>query len=192
MGVQNEKSKKDEEFRISLRLIGEKMGNFLKVLSGSNKSNFAKDKKDKKELEDFWDYHYEENLDFETQLDNVYKMINEMKNNKILKGEFKECLIIRIKNIKSPEVEKIFEKQNKVGKKDFMPLILFLFDELDELNNELMIPSEYKKIEPRKIFLCKYQEFKGEEDNNFENILYILYRFCSYHNDLGDIIELGD
>ena len=64
MGVQNVKNKKDEEFRISLRLIGENMGNFLKTLSGSNKSNFSKDKKEKTELEHFWDYHYEENLDF--------------------------------------------------------------------------------------------------------------------------------
>ena len=192
MGVQNVKNKKDEEFRISLRLIGENMGNFLKTLSGSNKSNFSKDKKEKTELEHFWDYHYEENLDFETQLNHVYDMINVMKKNNIQKGEFKECLIIRIKNIKSPEVEKVLEKQNKVGSKDFRPLILFLSNEFDS-NIKLVIPSKYKKVEPRGIFLCKFQENKGEEeDNNFENILYILYRFCSYHNDLGDIIELGD
>ena len=42
------------------------------------------------------------------------------------------------------------------------------------------------------MFLCKYQEYKEENNNYFENIQYTLYRCCSYHNDLGDIIELGD
>ena len=194
MGMQNETIKNDEQFRISLHLIGEKMGKFLKELSGSNKTSFAKDRKDKKELQDFWDYHYEENLTFEAQLNNAYQLIDKYQENTIEKVKFKECLIIKIKNIKSLEIETIFKKQNRTTKKnkDYSPLILFLLDEFDELTDELKVPSNYKHIEPRGIFLSKYQEFKGEKDNNFENILYILYRFCSYHNDLGDIIELGD
>lgn len=191
--MQNEKAKKEEELRISLYLIGDKMGNFLKELSGSNKTSFAEDRKDKKTLEDFWDYYYDENLDFETQLNNIYEMINQLQNDNIKNGGFKKCLIIRIKNIQSPEIQTVLEKQNKIAKKnkDYSPFILFLFDEFDE-KNDFVIPSCYKYIEPRGLFLCKYQEHKEEKNNYFENIQYTLYRFCSYHNDLGDIIELGD
>ena len=69
-----------------------------------------------------------------------------------------------------------------------MPIVLFLLvDGKKEINID---ETKYKRINPSLIISKKYSENKKfYEDNG--NMKYLLYRFCSIHNELGEFFSIG-
>ena len=98
----------------------------------------------------------------------------------------RECLIIKVNNTFDPEVNLIVERMNELSSSQYMPLILILTSE--NQNKEIVIDTEkYDQIDPRLIFVENYTEDPCIiEDKIVPKIL----RFCSIHNELGDVFSL--
>ena len=68
-----------------------------------------------------------------------------------------------------------------------MPLVLILLEQQEPNHNNVIEISRYQNIDSRLIQIKKYSENLVFID---ETICEILLRFCSIHNELGDIIEI--
>ena len=102
----------------------------------------------------------------------------------------KESLIIKVNNLKDEIIETMLEKMDNLQETYFMPIVLILYENKDEKNQKIEIDKDkYKSIEPKLIFIEKY-----EVSRNFieEKIEPKLLRFCSIHNKLGDKIEINN
>ena len=98
----------------------------------------------------------------------------------------RECLITKVNNTFDPEVNFIVERMNELSSSQFMPLILILTSE--NQNKEIDIdPKKYDQIDPRLIFVENYTE---DPDIIEKKIVPIILRFCSIHNELGDVFSL--
>ena len=104
----------------------------------------------------------------------------------------KECLIVRVSNIESKEIKYVLEKVNTLNREHYIPLILFLCDSFEPEDNEKFIFDEnkYSKIDQRMIFFEKFED-QIDNEEKMRRIKHRLERFCSYHNELGDIFTIG-
>ena len=203
----NEEAKNPDNFYMCINMIGKEMQNIVLSLNTRRPLNTHKQNQYYKNLYDYWDYFYYPNLSIKDQIDHVFKKFNKMKG--ALDLNFRECLIVRLENINSPELKEILEKINNINREHYMPMVLFLFDEYDETaldyTSKKVVPDEklYPKIDKRMIFTEGFKEIKSfnvlriEKKPLDENIIKkvskikrILIRFCSYHNELGDYFKI--
>ena len=99
----------------------------------------------------------------------------------------REVLILKLNNVFDPIVNILFDQMNKLSETYYMPLVLLLT--VNNWNQQLIIDTEnYENIDPRLIFVENYTE----NPKKLEKKIYpILLRFCSIHNELGDIFSVG-
>lgn len=181
-----------DDFYMHIQLIGKNMTNFLKLISGSPVPSKAKQKEDeRKKVEDFWDFDYSEELQISEQIEEYFKKLFEIKNNMDYKSnkQLKETLIIKLDiPYDNQIIESIFDNLNKLREDYLMPIVLFLLvDGKYEVNID---ENKYKRIIPSLIISKKYSEEKKYYGDN-GIMKYLLYRFCSIHNELGDFFSIG-
>ena len=186
----NKQSIELDNFYMHIQLIGKDMTKFLKLISGSPFPSKAKQKEnERKKIEDFWDFDYSKELEISEQIEEYFKFLFEIKNNNNYNKQLKETLIIKLdKPHDNKIIESILENLNKLREDYLMPIVLFLLvDGKKEINID---ETKYKRINPSLIISKKYSENKKfYEDNG--NMKYLLYRFCSIHNELGEFFSIG-
>ena len=166
-------------FNMHLRFIGLNMEIFFNQLKNSATLQ---------SIIKFWNIDSLQNTDISKQINDYFDKLENIKadqNNKDL--SLRECLILKVNNIFDPEVNCIIEKMNELSSMQYMPLVLILTSEYS--NKKIVIDNEkYDQIDPRLFFVENYTE-----DPNIieENIVPILLRFCSIHNELGDVFSLN-
>ena len=135
-----------------------------------------------------WKIDFLENKDSQKQIDayfDILKTKDNDVNNKDL--SLKESLIIKVNNIYDTEINYILGKMNELSSKQFMPLVLILQSE--NSNKKISIDfKEYDQIDPRFFFVENYTEDPVKIE---ETIVPIILRFCSIHNELGDVFSLN-
>ena len=170
---------KKENFYMHLKFIG------------FNNQNFSNNLKNTPSLHDiikFWKIEPLENINILDQINSYFKFLEEKRNDEKNKDlSLRECLIIKINNAFEQEMNLIFEKMNNLSSKQFMPLVLILTKE--NSNKEIAIDTKkYEEIDPRFFFFENYTEDKDIID---KKIAPIMLRFCSIHNELGDLFSLN-
>ena len=182
---------KPENYYMCVNIIGESMDGFLYCLSNNAYESYAKDRKKKSTLYDYWDFLYNPGHDFFGQLAITMNRLKIQKDSLILNN--KECLIVRVSNIEAIEIQYVLEKVNSLNREHYIPLILFLCNSFEEkdLDKFVFDENKYSKIDKRMIFFEKY-ELDMVNDEKMRRIKYRLERFCSYHNELGDRFTIGN
>ena len=178
------------KYYMCLNLIGESMDQFLYCISKDPCESYAIQRKKKLSLYDYWDYLYNPVLDFFGQLAITMNRFKEQKYS--LDLDFKECLIVRVDNVESIEIQYVLEKVNSLNREHYVPLMLFLCNsfELEDLSKFKFDDEKYSKIDKRMIFFEKYEADIMDEEK-MRKIKHRLERFCSYHNELGDRFTIG-
>ena len=204
----NEENRNPNNFYISINLIGKEMQNLIIALKTKRPLNtYMSQNQYRLTIFDYWDYFYYPNLIIKEQIKQVFEKFNKMKGR--LDLNFRECLIVRVKNINSPEIKSILKEINNINREHYMPMVLFLLDEYNADNFDYslkkIIPDNnlYPKVDKRMIYtedfnsVKKYANLyakkKTPDDKliqKIEKIKKILIRFCSYHNELGDFFSL--
>ena len=196
MGNKNEVNE-ENKYYMSLNFIGSSMQKLLSSLSGLSYSSKSSVRSKKISIYDYWDYFYNPELNFISQVKEIEDKFNSMKDELIL--NFSECLIIHINDLNSPKIHFILDKMNKITREQYIPLILFLSDKFDEKEENFLnikfkiyneIFSRYKNLDKRLIYFEKYED--EEDDDKLKKIKNILLRFCSYYNELGDRFSIGE
>ena len=178
-------------YYMSLNLIGDTMDQFLYCISGISSESYASEKQSKKSLYDYWDYYYNPVHDFFGQLAITMNRLKIQKDS--LNLNFRECLIVRIENIESIEIQYILEKVNSLNREYYIPIILFLCNSFEEEDLKKLKYEEekYPKIDKRMVFFEKFEADIMDEEK-MRRIRYRLERFCSYYNELGDRFTVGN
>ena len=177
-------------YYMCVNLIGDTMDQFLYCISNNSYESLAKHRKKKNSIYDFWDYLYNPTLDFYGQLAVTMNRLKIQKD--ALTLNYKECLIVRVSNIESIEIQYVLEKVNSLNREHYIPLILFLCNsfELKDLDKFNFDENKYSKVDKRMIFFEKFEaDIMNEE--KMRRIKHRLERFCSYHNELGDRFTIG-
>ena len=192
-------------YALNINMIGEDLYLFYLYLTRNiYTERKAIDIKQKKSIFDCWDFHYKYNTPIDNQINNIFSIYEMNRYN--IEINKKEALIVHVKNKNSELIRKIFNRMKELKRPHYMPL-LFLLDEYNEAkpNNEI-IPDIilYPNIIPGTIYTAPFinnEEYLFESESNkltkkgkqkMELIENILLRFCSYHNDLGDIFSIGE
>jgi len=204
----SEESRNPDNFYISINMIGKDMQNIIICLNTKRPINkYMTQDQYRLSIYDYWDYFYYPNLEIKAQINKIFDKFNQMKGR--LDLNFRECLIVRLKNINSPEINDILEKINNISREHYMPMVLFLLDEYDEDNFDFtlkkIIPNseKYPKVDKRMIYtegfknIITYVNYIINKKTPNEKLVKkinkikkILIRFCSYHNELGDYFKL--
>jgi len=158
---------------------------------GLNMEKFVKNLKNSVTLKDiikFWKIDPLLNEDSSNEINAYFDSLQKIKddqNNKDI--SLRECLIVKVNNIFDPEVNCIIEQMNELESTQYMPLVLILTSE--KSNKRIDIDTEkYNQIDQRLLFVENYTE----DPNMIEDgIAPILLRFCSIHNELGDVFSLS-
>ena len=171
---------KKENFYMHLKFIGLNIQKFYNNLKNTPSLH---------DIIKLWEIEPLENINSLDQINSYFNFLEEKRNDDNNKDlSLRECLIIKLNNVFDPEMNYIFEKMNKLSSKQFMPLVLILAKEKNS-NKEIVIDTEkYEDIDPRFFFFENYTEDKDEID---KKIAPIILRFCSIHNELGDIFSLN-
>ena len=179
-----------KNYYMCLNLIGESMDKFLYCISNETTQSFANQRKKKLSLYDYWDYLYNPCLDFFGQLAITMNRFQEQKF--ALSLDSKECLIVRVSNIEAIEIQYVLDKVNSLNRELYIPLILFLCNSFEpkDLEKFSFDENKYSKLDQRMIFFEKFEDDIGNEEK-IGKIKHRLERFCSYHNELGDIFSIG-
>ena len=165
-------------FYMHLRFIGLNMEKFY--------NNF-KDSFTLRNIIKYWKIDPLQKTDSSRQINAYFDHLQTIKDDQDNKDTtLRECLIIKVNNTFDPEVNFIVERMNELSSSQYMPLILILT--LENQNKEISIDTEkYDQIDPRLIFVENYSEDPYIiEDKIVPKIL----RFCSIHNELGDVFSL--
>ena len=207
----------EQSYYMNVNIIGESMYLFYLYLTRNIYTDtISSDKKEKKIITDYWDFHYNFNQPVEDQIEEVLNRCKNYKQKNDLNS--KEILIVHVPNKKCELIDYIFsEMENQLEKAYFMPMILFLCDK-NEIQNEsnedsTKVDDDYKIIpdsnkypninkntiyteyyinDKEYIFRSNDNELTEEGHNKMEKILKVLNRFCSYLNELGDRFSIGE
>jgi GTP-binding protein EngB required for normal cell division len=193
-------------YYLNINMIGEDLYLFyLYLCKNIYTERKADDIKEKNSIFDFWDFNYKYNTPIEQQINYVFSIYE--KNRYNIEINTKEALIVYAKNKNSEIINKIFTRMQELKRPHYMPLVLFLLDEYDEsIPDNKIIPDIklYPNIIPTTIYTApfinneeylfesKYKELTKIGEKKMKLIKNILLRFCSYHNDLGDIFSIGE
>jgi GTP-binding protein EngB required for normal cell division len=197
MGNENDPKSLENNYYMSVNLIGKSMKDLLIAISGLSYSSKSSGRSTKVSIFDYWDYSYFPELNFISQVKEITERFNKMKNQLIL--NFRECLIVHINDLNCPQIDYILENVNKINRTQYIPMILFLADNYNENDKTILnlktkiysgIISRYNNLDHRMIFFEKYQEevYDEEKMNKIKNTL---LRFCSYYNELSDRFSIG-
>ena len=130
-----------------------------------------------------------ENIDLSKQIEKYFERLQKIKadeNNKDI--SLRECLILKVNNVFDPEINCIIEKINELDSYQYVPLVLILTSEYS--NNKIKIDTKkYEHIDPRLFFVEKYTE---DPQLIEDKIIPIVLRFCSIHNELGDVFSVEE
>ena len=140
-----------------------------------------------KKIIKYWDIDPLQKIDGTTQINNYFDILKNYKddiNNK--DRNIRECLVLKINNTFVPEIDILLDRMNQLSERHYMPLVLILVERLSKKIININI-EKYEQIDPRYIFFEKYTE---DPDIIEKNIVPILLRFCSIHNELGDRFNL--
>ena len=171
---------KPEPYKMNIFIIGNDMKNLYdSILHPKKKNNITK----------CWNIKYIENgEDINSDIISYFGFLEALKKNKT--QDIRETLIVKIKNMSSPEINLIVECMNKLKEAQYMPLVLLLLEE--EYSDDVKIEineKKYKRIDPRLIFISKYSDNPDEIE---KEIYPKLLRICSIHNELGDRFSIGE
>ena len=170
MGNNNNK----DSFYMHIKIIGTKMKKFYDEL---RKSTFLRN------IIKYWDIDELKTLN-EENLKQYFDYLNQEKEEE--NTNLKEVLIIKVNNISDSEINILLEKMNELSQTYYMPLVLLLtIDSNQKLEINL---DKYDDIDPRFFFIAEYTE---EPKRLEKEIFPLLLRFCSIHNELGDIFNVG-
>ena len=156
MGNGNETIK--QTFDMSVNLIGDSLDQFLFCISNDTCESFANDREEKNSVYDYWDFLYKPEFDFYGQMAITTNRLKIKKDSLTL--DFKECLIVRVSDISSIEIQYVLEKMNSLNREHYIPLMLFLCDsfEIDDLKKFNFDEKKYSKIDKRIIFFEKFED----------------------------------
>ena len=192
-------------YGLNINMIGESMYLLNLYLSRNIYTKIqSKDKKEKKTIRDFWNFNYLYNSTIDSQIESVFKIYNQNKKN--IEINSKEVLIVHAKNQSSILIDIIFARVEEIKIPHYMPLIIFLLDDNDKKLEEKIIPKPelFPHINPSLVFTSEFvldkeyifesaqKELTEQGEKKMEQILNILLRCCSYHNDLGDRFSIGE
>ncbi len=189
-------STNEDKYGMKIRMAGESLYLFHLYLSRSIYTiTKSSDKKEKKEIFDFWDSNYKFNMPFEKQVEEIFEYYKELKQNYVV--NFKEVLIVHITNKNSEKIDYIFSKMNEIKRPYYMPVLLFLCDEYNENDKIKPNKSKYRYINENNIYTESfindkeylfdiYNELNISGKSKMKKINKTLLRICSYYNDLGD------
>ena len=165
-------------FYMHLRFIGLNMDKFY---------NNLKDSVTLRNIIKFWKIDPLQKTDSSKQINAYFDSLQIIKDDQSNKdATLRECLILKVNNTFDPEVNFIVERMNELSSNQYMPLILILTSE--HSNKEIVIDTEkYDQVDPRLIFVENYTEDPYVIE---EKIVPIILRFCSIHNELGDVFSL--
>ena len=165
-------------FNMHLRFIGLNMEEFYNNFKNSyTLRNIIK----------YWEIDPLQKSDSSRQINAYFDYLQTIKDDQDNKDKtLRECLIIKVNNTFDPEVNFIVERMNDLSSSQYMPLILILTTENHK--KEIVIDrKKYDQIDPRLIFVENYTEDPYIIE---DKIVPILLRFCSIHNELGDVFSL--
>ena len=170
----------NDAFYMHIKFIGHNMQSFIsKVKKSDTLHNIIKS----------WEIDPLENIDASKQINTYFKRLQKIKadeNNKDI--SLRECLILKVNNVFDPEINCIIEKINELDSYQYVPLVLILTSEYS--NNKIKIDTEkYEHVDPRLFFVEKYTE---DPQLIEDKIIAILLRFCSIHNELGDVFGVEE
>ena len=167
-----------DAFFMHLRFIGLNMERFY--------NNF-KNSTILKNIIKYWKIDSLKNTELSNQINGYFDNLQNMiKNYEDI--NLRECLIIKVNNTYDPEINSIIEKMDELSSQQYMPLVLILTSE--NSNKKIVIDKEkYVEIDPRLFFIENYTE---DPDIMEKKIVPIILRFCSIHNDLGDVFILNE
>ena len=169
---------KDDSYKMNIFMIGKNMKKLY---------NFILHPKNENSIFKFWDIKYKENGEFDKNIISYFAFLEEFKKNKV--PELKETLIVKIKDLSSPEINLIVENMNKLKETQYMPLVLLLLEDNYLNDNEIKINTKkYKRIDPRLIFISNYSNDPLIIE---KEIIPKLLRICSIHHELGDKFTVG-
>ena len=188
MGNEDEVVK--QTFDMCVNLIGDSLDQFLYCISNYSYESYSNQRPKKNSIYDYWDYLYNPSYDFYGQLAIVSNRLKMKKDSLTL--NFKECVVVRVSDINSIQIQYVLEKMNSLNREHYIPLMLFLCDnyEIDDIKKFKFDEKKYNKIDKRIIFFEKF-EADINNDDKMHKIKYRLVRFCSYYNELGDRFSLG-
>ena len=160
-------------FYMHIKIIGSNMNKFYNEL---RKSSFLRN------IINYWAIDELKTLN-EENLNQYFDYLNKEKEKKTI--NLREVLIIKLNNFDS-EVKILLDNINPLSQTYYMPLVLIL---TEDSHQKLEIDTdEYDDIDPRLFFVAKYTE---EPERLEKEIFPLLLRFCSFHNELGDIFSVG-
>ena len=169
-----------DKYYIHLKFIGSNIDN---LYANFNNSEYLK------KIKKLWDIEPPANKPVLSQIDDYFEQLNQLIDSGDSKSyNLRECLIIKVDNLKSKEVNKVIEQMDNLTQTYRMPLVLFLTTQKSEKKSNID-KNNYSDIDFNLIFIKDYTEEKKEFE---EKIAPILVRFCSIHNDLGDKFSLFD
>ena len=186
----NENEIPPQTFDMCVNLIGDSLDQFLYCISNYSYESYSNQRPKKNSIYDYWDYLYNPSYDFYGQLAIVSNRLKMKKDSLTL--NFKECVVVRVSDINSIQIQYVLEKMNSLNREHYIPLMLFLCDnyEIDDIKKFKLDEKKYNKIDKRIIFFEKF-EADINNDDKMHKIKYRLVRFCSYYNELGDRFSLG-
>ena len=160
-------------YEMNVEIIGTNMENFKKNISTP---------RTKVGIQKHWNFHYI-NKNVNEQINEYF---NKLEKNILNISEPKECLLIKIEGICSSEINLVLKRMDDLYEVHWMPLVLFLLNSGYSSDMKFYLDkNKYQNIDNRLINFTRYKE--NDED---QNILKILLRFCSIHNELGDRFNL--
>ena len=170
----------NDAFYMHIKFIGYNMQNFISKFKNSETlQNIIKS----------WKIDPLENIDLSKQIEKYFERLQKIKadeNNKDI--SLRECLILKVNNVFDPEINCIIEKINELDSYQYVPLVLILTSEYS--NNKIKIDTKkYEHIDPRLFFVEKYTE---DPQLIEDKIIPIVLRFCSIHNELGDVFGIEE
>lgn len=188
MGNSNEFEENLDSFYMHIQIIGKDMNKFLGLISGRETPSKAKsDPKERKKIEDFWDFDYNKDKSIKDQIDEYFQNLFDIKEKNIGK-DLKEVLVVKVDNSFDITIDFVLQKINELRVDYLMPIVLFLV--VNDTKEVLLDKTKYPRIKENLIVSKKYSEdsrFYGE-DKQMTNLF---LRFCSIHNELGDYFTLG-
>ena len=129
----NENEIPPQTFDMCVNLIGDSLDQFLYCISNYSYESYSNQRPKKNSIYDYWDYLYNTSYDFYGQLAIVSNRLKMKKDSLTL--NFKECVVVRVSDINSIQIQYVLEKMNSLNREHYIPLMLFLCDnyEIDDI-----------------------------------------------------------